>query len=174
MAEIKSTLDLIMEKTRNLTMSEEDRRELALTDLKNGLNKLVLQYLQGEVGAGRFREEYKLLENAHLDPDGRIAAKEIAGRIEAGADNQSLLTLLREGCGVDVSGLEGSLRRYAESLGSEEARISASILKDLERKGIAGAAVVPNPDSAEQMAATRERLRGEFKAALTVEIDRLN
>ncbi|MEN6439859.1 MAG: hypothetical protein ABFD97_14885 [Syntrophobacter sp.] len=173
MAEIRSTLDLIMEKTRNLTMSEEDRREQALAELKDGLNRLLTKYLQGDMDAGRFREEYGLLENAHVDPDGKAAVQEIARRIDPASDNRPLLVLLRDGFAVDVTGLDNILKKYAETADSEEARSSGIILKNLERRGISGSAVAPNPDSDEQISPAREKLREEFRAALAAEIDRL-
>ncbi len=162
-----------MEKTRNLTMSEEDRREQALTELKAGLNRLLAKYLQGEMDASRFQNEYGLLEHADADPDGKVAVREIARRIDPGVDNRSLLELLRSACGADITGLENILSKYAESAESEEARSLEIIMEDLERRGISGTAVVPNPDSDEQMSLARERLHEEFRAALAVEIDRL-
>ncbi len=45
MAEIKSTIDLIMERTRNLTMTEEEKEELRNKELTEKAKGWVVRYL---------------------------------------------------------------------------------------------------------------------------------
>ena len=47
MGEIKSTLDIIMEKTKGMTMSDEEKRELKKKELSDRLKGLIQKFLDG-------------------------------------------------------------------------------------------------------------------------------
>lgn len=59
MAEIKSTLELVMERTRNLSMSDEDKLEQAAKEFKDAVNRLCLKYLDGHIDIESFREKFR-------------------------------------------------------------------------------------------------------------------
>ena len=86
MAEIKSTLDLIMEKTRGLTMTEEEKRELREKDLVGKVRGLVQKYLDGALDMDRFREKAAALAGEAVTEFSRILTKEVLSRIEPESD----------------------------------------------------------------------------------------
>ncbi len=49
MAEIKSTLDLVMEKTRNLRFSSQEKREIQMEEARRAFNGLLQKYLDGQL-----------------------------------------------------------------------------------------------------------------------------
>ncbi|MFZ2446508.1 MAG: hypothetical protein WAW37_09125 [Syntrophobacteraceae bacterium] len=173
MAEIKSTLDLVMERTRNLTMSEEDRREQAAAEFRAGVNRILQRYLEAGLDAGRFQEDLRRLEKDFPESGAKAAVAEIAKRIDPALDNRPLLVLLREGCEKDVSRIEGLLKKYIETADLMATSASERILERLRKEGISGSAVVPNTAADNELAGMREEMLEQFRTALAAEIDRL-
>ena len=126
MAEIKSTLELVMERTRHLTMSEEDKRKQAAKEFKEAVNRLALKYLDGQINLDRFQAEFSRLE---AGASGKTeAAAEIGRRIDPAADNTLLLDLIKHGLGFDISGIEAILHQFQRdgSIAKRPGRSSAS------------------------------------------------
>ncbi len=168
MAEIKSTLELAMERTRDLTMSEEDKREHAAREFKEAVNRLVLRFLDGQIDPDRFQAEFGRLPAGLF---GRAeAAAEIGRRIDPAADNNLVLDLIKHGLGYDVSGIEAVLKKFREMLDSEDRRTAGHITADLLNRGISGSAVVPNLEADKDRAIRREEIfeacREEVDAAI--------
>lgn len=143
MAEIKSTLELVMQRTRHLHMSEEDKRRQAEKEFTEAVSGLVSKHLDGQMGMDRFTRELNRL--GEMDCTRKmLAAAEICMRIDPVADNSPLLQLIEDGLGLDVSGMEAALKQCRERLDREEDRAVARTRADLLQKGVSGAAVIPN------------------------------
>ena len=110
MAEIKSTLELAMERTRHLTMSEEDKRKHAAREFKEAVNRLTLRFLDGQIDLDRFQSEFSRLQPGLFGK--AEAAAEIGRRIDPAADNSLVLDLIKHGLGYDISGIEAVLKKF--------------------------------------------------------------
>ena len=165
MAEIKSTLELAMERTRNLTMSEEDKRKQAAKEFKDAVNRLTLKYLNGQIDPDSFQAEFSRIETG---PFGKSeAAAEIGRRIDPAVDNSLVLDLIKHGLGYGTSGIEAILKKSRETLHAEDRLAGDRIRADLLKKGISGSAVIPDLE-ADKDRATR---RGEIFEAFRQELD---
>ncbi len=71
MADIKSTLELVMERTRHLSMTEEDKRKQAAAAFKEAVSRLARKYLDGQINLDRFQAEFNQLEGRRLRQKGR-------------------------------------------------------------------------------------------------------
>lgn len=170
MAEIKSTLDLVMERTRHLTMREEDKREQAEAEFRKTVNGLLQKYLDGELDAARVREE--AFGPGAPDSDRAIAIGEIGKRIDPAGDNASLLALLRE-MGAEVSGIETVLKE-CEAAGASETEAAAEKVREaLRGRGISGSAAVPNPAAQKGWKDRQEARLVTCREAVLAEIARL-
>ncbi len=174
MAEIKSTMELIMERTRNLTMSDEERLEQRTGEFRGGVNRLIQKYLQSELDVDRFQEALSRLEKDFENPGMALAVEEIAKRISPGEDNAPLLRLLRLGCEKNISGLEALLKNYEEQADLLSARASDDILEELRRSGITGTAVIPNLSADEELAKAQTVLHEKFRKNLAAQIEGLS
>ncbi|MDR3556393.1 MAG: hypothetical protein P4L55_16685 [Syntrophobacteraceae bacterium] len=165
MAEIKSTLELVMERTRHLQMTEEDKNRRAEEEFREAVRGLVSKRLDGQIGGDRFQTELNRLGERDNGPKMRAAA-EIAARIDPLTDNSPLLGLMEQELGIDVSGLEATLRDFGEQLHGEENRTVERTRAHLLKKGISGLAVIPNAE------ADREWLerRGEMVETVNKEL----
>ncbi len=164
MAEIKSTLELVMERTRNLTMSEEEKREQSAAEFKAGVNRLVQKYLDGQINLDRFRDELDRLEGGPSSRDAAIA--QIAGRIEPSSNTGPLLDLLKKGLNKDTSRIEAALVNFHETLDRVDRRASDRIRAELLKSNISGGAVVPNLEADDDRTGTIDAAHKIFRKEL--------
>lgn len=167
MAEIKSTLDLVMEKTKGLTLSDAEKAAQA----EQRLDRAV-EGLWRRVEAAGWSVEEMNLGLADVERNEREAIKRrFSGRLAAGLtlgdDLSAQVALLAEFDSVEAEAL-ADLRRLAE-----EAAASRSLALDqaieVERRklaaaGISGSAVVPKVTS--DRGATAGAEAGEMSARL--------
>ena len=62
MAEIKSTLDLVMEKTKNLSLSSEERQAQKSKEIESRLRGLLQKFKDQALSADKFKSEYQKLK----------------------------------------------------------------------------------------------------------------
>lgn len=174
MAEIKSTLDLVMERTRNLTLTEEEKREQALSEFRDNLKGLLQKYQDKILTVEQFKRELHSLKESSTASDNTTVIRLIAGRLDPDRDNHMLLTLLSDVCSLDVHGIISILEDYRRHLESAAHDIMAGMVKALSTKGISGTAVVPNLDASPEWPKAQIEGRKRFEAMLDREIRRLS
>jgi hypothetical protein len=163
MAEIKSTLDLIMEKTRGLTMTEEEKRELREKNLVGKVRGLVQKYLDGALDMDRFREKAAALAGEAATDFSRILTKEVLSRIEPESDNGPLFAVIEQELETDTVRIRKRLERFEHKLEEKRAAHEKDLRKMLKKRGISGSAVIPNLGADKDWLQLVARMRGEFK-----------
>lgn len=162
MGEIKSTLDLVMERTRHLSMSAEEKTRQRQADFAKRLQGLLQQYADGAMAVDRLRDRINALQAELSVTDQEPVLTAIMERIDPEKDNQPWLTLL-----VDLApAIGGLLDEIFTAFQREKADLWLASIKRLhealwQQHGIKGSAVVPNPsaDTAfiEQLAKLRQQ-----------------
>lgn len=164
MGEIKSTLDLIMERTRNLTMTEEEKRAFKEQELAGKAKGLVQRYLDGAVGEEKVMHEISL----HQEEEGRIGhlvRLEAVSRIGLRKENAPILQLL-ERMGVAPGPMRGVVAGFQEKA-SQERDFRMKVLEDrLMEQGISGSAVIPNVEADENYRQIIETLEEDLRERL--------
>ncbi len=171
MAEIKSTLELVMQRTRHLYMTEEDKRKQTAAAFKEAVSRLALKYLDGQINLDKFQAELTRLGGGDAGIKG--AAAEIGRRIDPAADNTLLLDLIKNGLGLDISGIEAILHHCSEAIHSEENQVVQRIRVDLLKKGIFGSAVIPNLEADKGWARRRKEMIETARVELDAQIAQL-
>jgi hypothetical protein len=147
MAEIKSTLDLVMEKTKNLSLSAEERQGQKNKEIGNRIRGLLNKFEDAAISFDRFNSEYQELKKEYglTGTGNEQLIKEICDRIELGKDNQVLFDLLAE-LKVSAIGELLSVLQEFQTVSDMAARDRREILKAKLAKThlISGSAVVPN------------------------------
>jgi hypothetical protein len=144
MGEIRSTLDIIMEKTKGLTMSEEEKKALKEQEMSGKVKGLIQQYLDGILDMDKLKIEVVNLAEPDEDMVKRMIRRESMPRIGLEKNNEPILALLRETTGIDAEAIRGELKRFENKLEQERIRRKKGLIKALEVKGISGTAVIPN------------------------------
>ncbi|MCG6895421.1 MAG: hypothetical protein LJE65_17600 [Desulfobacteraceae bacterium] len=146
MGEIKSTMDLVMERTRHLSMSEEERAQHKKEDFRKRLQGLLQRYEDGSLSVDAVQQRFASLQGELGQSDRRPLIEAVLRRMEPDRDNRHWLELLKtmepSVCGPLEETLTEHRRRRAERLKAGRQRMRERLARDF---GIEGSAVVPNP-----------------------------
>jgi len=163
MAEIKSTLDIIMEKTKGLTMTDEEKRELKRKEIAGKFKGLVQKFLDNIIDLDRLKVDAAVVGEGHEDMFRRVSMQEAMGRIGPEGDNEPLLEILEATTGMDTGPIREFMTDFERKLEKERAVHENGLKKRLKKKGISGSAVIPNLDADSQWRDYVSKLNETFR-----------
>lgn len=148
MAEIKSTLELAMERTKRLTISQEEKEEIKRKELLETATALFHRYRDGHAPLNEIQKEIE-----KLDEKISVAVKKIllSEWIEAlswsdeGGRFIKGIELLKGGNVEEVSRrFHSLLSQYQKEKEEAQERVRTHSVETLRKEGISGSAVEPN------------------------------
>ena len=167
MAEIKSTLDLVMEKTKNLSLSDEERQGQKNKEIESRIRGLLQKFNDQALKVDKLRSEYRKLQKDYDLPGNAPLIKEICRQIELGKDNHAFFDLLTQFKVTDIEGISSVLHEFDDVI-KAAARERSKVLqaKLAEAHFISGPAVVPNLEADKAWRAQAGEIRAEFEPFL--------
>ena len=169
MGEIKSTLDLVMEKTKNLNLSNEEKQDQKNKEIENRLRGLLQKFQDQQITLKRFKSEYQSLRRGYnlMEAQNEHLLKAVCGRIELGKDNQALFELLSQFADFNIEGITSVLQEFDEAIDAA-ARERSKISKDklAEEHFISGSAVLPNLEADKVWREKARDIRAKFEESL--------
>jgi len=175
MGEIKSTLDLVMEKTRHLTLSQEEKRMQNRIEVRRRLQGLLQKYKDSILKKENLIKEIddlKIFFDSNVD---KILADLLINSFKLGRDNTLFLELFGGIYGLNLSGLEMIFQNFksAEKSAIEE-RVKQK-KRDLSKKRfISGSAVVPNLENDSEWLSILNHIKENFDEVLSKKKAALN
>lgn len=167
MAEIKSTLDLVLEKTMHLSLNSDEKQELAAQDVEKRIKGMLQKYQDGVLTPKEMSSEYVSISNDDKLTADHILIKVIISRLDLLEGNGPLLEALDRLGGLDTTGLQSvideSRGSYHNAAGKRLAEIKTMLAGDY---GISGSAVVPNLAVDERWHLEERELRSRFEDSL--------
>jgi hypothetical protein len=174
MGEIKSTLDLVMEKTRHLTLSQEEKDAQHRMDANKKLKGLLQKYQDNRFKKERLEKELDTLRKTYDFKIDEMLISLLLDGLKLDRSNELYLELLYEVCGIDVSRLESIFYNFQNTLKAAAARRIAEIKESLAKERfISGSAVVPHLDADAEWMATLQEINDAFEQELLREKDAL-
>ena len=175
MGEIKSTLDLVMEKTKHISFSEEERKAQRNKEVKGNLKGLVQKFQDGVLNQNQLVKELKVLnKNYEHSPVSDILRAVIIEELDLNRYNTKLLVLLGEICNADTKGIASVAAEYQKKIELINKKSKDTMLKMLAEKHlISGSAIVPNLESDDQLKKELNRIQLEYEGLLSKEKARL-
>ncbi len=147
MAEIKSAIELAMERTKNLVMDEEERRALARKELDSRVRGVVRRYLEGLTDVPAFIGEFENLKGDDEEKKTVLLAI-LFEELDLRRENGAVLDLLDVVNGRLDRTLREELhairRQFLEDLTRRAAGAREGILERLRVGGISGEAIELN------------------------------
>jgi len=167
MAEIKSTLDLVMEKTKNLNLSSGERKAQIDKEVGSRIRGLLQKFSDQALNADNLRSEYQKLQKDYGLSENTPLIKEICGQIELGKDNHAWFELLDQLRVADIEAVTSVLHEFDQVIDAA-ARERSKILRDqlAETHYISGSAVVPNLQADKDWQKKAGEIRAEFEPLL--------
>jgi len=170
MGEIKSTLDIVMEKTRHLTLSEAEKTEQKQNEVKKRLKGLLQKYTDSLLRKKGLARELGGLRKTYDVKVYDMLARMLLSGLEPDHGNESDLELLNETCGIDVSRIEVLLRECQDKIRVEAEKRTKKIKNRLAKKRfISGSAVVPNLETDSKWISTFQTIKGKYDRILKEE-----
>jgi len=174
MGEIKSTLDIVMAKTRHLKLSDEERLTQKLKVIQGSLKGLVQKYKDHLLKDEEMRAEWETLKQSNSLPDDSLLVIETFQQLGFDQENQPLLRLLAEFCHLDTSGLTTIFEAHEETRREALDRFRLKAKERLARKRfISGSAVVPNIEKERGWADQNQEIDKAHEALLEQERQKL-
>jgi hypothetical protein len=165
MAKIKSTLDLVMERTKNLTITEEEKEELRRKEWADRTRAWVRKILDRKMTMTELRSSLASGMASYTGVE-RMLREDLISHIDPDEDNAPIFHALQEVLRMDVEAIKESIRAYHDRLNLSYAEHFDQAKSDLGLRDISGTAVVPNLENNEAWAASVKRLKAEFRAQL--------
>lgn len=166
MAEIRSTMDIIMERAKKYSVTEEEKRDFKRRELEGKIKGFIQRYVDGLMAGERLEEEIADLREEEQEELDRLIRKEALDLVQPGRDNERLLEILSSVAGMDVGPIAGLLKDFDGRIENERAKREEVLRADLERKGISGSAVVPNLEADEEWLRAKSEAEQRFQEKL--------
>jgi hypothetical protein len=167
MGEIKSTLDLVLEKTKNLTLSSEEKEEQKQKEIENRIKGMIQKYQDGILSKNQLITDYEILKKDYNISRNNSLIIEIIKRIEPDQDNQPLLEVLQECCALDTAAIETIIENFRKTYLTASQNRMEGLKEDLARQyKITGSAVLPNLDADKQWRQKTREMRAGYEDQL--------
>ena len=174
MGEIKSTLDLVMEKTKHLSQSAEEKQAQRRKDIENRLRGMLQKYQDKVISLEHLQRDYERLKAEFNLPDHTFLAGQVIDRLEPDGDNLALLDALEHCCNLDSRSLADLIQRHqAKVHTAAQSRLQALKESLAQNYHIAGSAVVPNLEADDHWRREAQGLASKIRGELNQEKDRL-
>lgn len=168
MAEIKSTIELALERTKHLVMTEKEKRELAVHEHLEKITGYAQKYLDGIMTD---EEIYEALEAIPEEIQEEAKKKLMTSLLEKSDIElaERLIIVLknlvshREFQHVDA--LEATVKQYSSRFEETKQNIFKTTLEELERRGIEGSSVRIIPEKSRSYRALMDEYRLAFNKA---------
>ncbi len=149
MSQIKSTLDIIMEKTKHLSLNSEEKKAYKQKELAQKVGAAAIRFFNKERNADFLARELSLLPKENQQEGKKICMNLFMERLSPFEDTDRILTgaaTLLDGAGYEqwkevVSELKALYISKAEKA---KEKIANQARDTLASEGIHGSAVVPN------------------------------
>ncbi len=146
MAEIKSAIELAMERTKGLVMDEKEKERALVHDAENRLKVLVRRFLDGMIDVKDCRSQYERLELVKTAKRNLLLDLVVA-EFDVG-ETAKLFDLLH----VVEGGLDSSVTKELDDLHKQFSRdvekrcedVRKRVLERLKKMGVTGSALEPN------------------------------
>jgi hypothetical protein len=170
MAEIKSAIELAMERTKNLVMDKDEKETFARQELENRIRAILRRYLEGMIDGRDVKKEVTettgdgpLKESLLLDL--------LIEEIDVAGENSKLIrlfTLIGEGLPEplrrELNALE---QKFSDQLEKQEVLVRARILDKLKGMAISGDSLDPNIEAWDSWHEAVGETRKVFKKSIT-------
>jgi hypothetical protein len=168
MAEIKSTLDLVMERTRHLTLSPEEKQRQQVEGFDRRIQGLLQRYADGALTAEALQTAIAAMQDELGVSDRQRVVEAVVERIDPDTDNTGWMELLAAWVPAARDPVEAALGDHARHRAAVRQAADERWADRLQRDhGVAGTAVIPNgvndATGREQAAALRLQTRSRIR-----------
>ena len=172
MGEIKSAVELAMERTKGLRLSPEEMFKLKEDEIQAKAHSLVNRYLEVDFHPREVERELARVEPAQREILEKLFVQYLSEAIGLDRDNDLIfqgIETFREGSKRSLQKMRDLIQKYQERKDREYLKTEKDLLAGLERMGISGSAVQPKVEGSPEW----EEALAKFKPAFEEELQTL-
>ncbi len=166
MGEIKSTLDIIMEKAKNLEVTEEEKVQIRKKEIEDKGKGMVQKFLDRVLRTEDIISEIGFMDEQAQEWIKKSILDDCMERINIERSNEDMLELVEKVLGLNPAPIRALIERFQKQLTHEAEKIRAKLAQELQEKGIRGSAVIANHKASAQWASLEAQLHEEFEKQL--------
>ncbi|SPD73105.1 hypothetical protein PITCH_A1690002 [uncultured Desulfobacterium sp.] len=144
MAEIKSTLELIMEKMKGMTVTEEEKMGFRKKEIEGKIKGWLNRCMDGMMSLENLKVEIASVDNKDHEVAMDAVLNACRDLIMPYTDNSLPFKILEQIAGVDVTPIKRLVSEFDRHKDKEKEKLARLIMERLRNKGISGSSVVPN------------------------------
>jgi hypothetical protein len=163
MGEIKSTLDIVMEKTKHLTLTDEERTAQKKDEMTNKVRGLIQRCLDGSIDVFRMKKEIAAFPGENRDEAIDLLIELCIKGFDFMKDKGLLIQILEEVAQLNPDPFMEVLSSFEDEIQKGYGKAKARLFQVLKEKGISGSAVVPNVDADQEWQKELSRLQNKFR-----------
>lgn len=165
MAKIRSTLDIVMERTKDLKLTDEQKNRMRLEEWSQKSRGLIQRFQNGALSTAGFRAE--LARGKEECPElAAIVKQEFIQSFEPEAEHQVLTNGLKDVLDIDPAPYIERLQEFSARRAAAYSQASQSALAGLAGRGVSGTAVLPNLENEPAWQDQTSQLGAELKREL--------
>ncbi len=170
MGEIKSTLDIVMERTQHLKLSDDEKKQQEQSKIKQEVNGWVQKYLDQKIEIDELEETFNDLQTAHGKNAKGFILTGILSQLSIDSDYNKIIHVLNNILKINTENLTSSIIEFQEAVKIKSQERQNELLSYLtEDHGISGSAVTPNLDGDTTWTAASQDIRNKFEETLSQE-----
>jgi hypothetical protein len=165
MAEIKSTLDIIMEKTKNLTLTEGEKQKFLLKAGSEKVKGWVQKFLEAKIDLDELKVAFPR-EGQKIPELRSLLKNELQERLSLDEDNTKIFQLFEKLLGIEIAPFVQVINTFQNKMTAEKGKRIALLKNDLKKRGVSGLSVIPNLFHDAEWIGTEKTLSNDFKQQL--------
>ena len=162
MAKIKSTLELVMERTKNLELSPEDRDARERKEWEDKARGWARMLIDQKITIDGLMKDFTV-ESSRYSALAEILHAELIRFIDPDGDNSIVLRALTEVLGFEMKPFADFINDYHARYELYRQEHQVRLLSEFKAKGISGTALMPNMENDEVWLNVAKGLKDGFK-----------
>ena len=166
MGEIKSTLELVMEKTKHLTLSEEEKRARRLEIFQTKVKGLVHKYCENLITENQLETEFSRLKTEGAEFVADLPGI-LSGSIPINDKGLKVAMVAGKVFQLNLDGLEIAFQEFNASLREQRKLLQKNYLQQLQdRLNLSGSALETNVEKLEQWISFKHGLEERLRKSI--------
>jgi hypothetical protein len=170
MAEIKSAIEIAMERTKSFHLSSEEKEKLKEEELQSKAHGLVNRFMEVDLHFHEVKKELDKYFPEQRSQVEKIMLTDFLGRVDLDRNNDRIfqgIEILAPEKKKPLLKLKELIKEYAAQKEKEQQQIEKALLIKLETLGIAGPAVLPKVEGSHEWAQALSAFQAPYEEKLT-------
>ena len=167
MAEIKSTLDLVLERTKNLAMTAEEKESFQRREREENLRGWTMKFLNGLSDLKSLKKEMERAGKGREEEVRKIMKELVIEQINPVGDNKKIYQVLEKLLEIKKDPYLAASRAFHTRIASEQPEFLKRARLRLEELGISGSAVHPDLSRDEEWSLFYQQTLTDFREQIS-------